>query len=120
MIRQADVRRALGFSLFLGAIWVVAAGVRPATTYHLAPLLVAATLPFTLASDESDLDVKGLVTGAVAGTVLALLLTAVLTITDWLQGPSLLPIGGAVAESITFALFGGVAGLFIALFRRTR
>ncbi len=90
------MRRSFGYAAALGVIWLVAAGLRPATTYHLAPLLVAVTPPLVLRSGESSADVRDVVTAAVAGVALALGLTLFLTVTDWLRGPSLLPFGGVL------------------------
>jgi hypothetical protein len=118
MIERSGTRRAIGYAGFLGMIWIVAAGIQPTTTYHLAPLLVAATLPLVLVSEEPEIAIRGLITAAATGAGLALVVTGVLTATGWLRGPSLLPIGGGTVESVTFALMGGAFGLLVALLRR--
>ena len=112
------MRRGFGYAAALGVVWLVAAGLRPATTYHLAPLLVALTPPLVLLSGESGFDVRGVVTTATAGVALALGLTLFLTVIDWLRGPSLLPFGAGVAESVVFAFVGGTTGFVIAFLRR--
>ena len=118
IMNRTAARRALGYAAALGVFWVLAAAIRPATTYHLAPILVAATLPLVLVSEAPDSAVRRVITAAVAGAALAVAVPAVLIVTDWLRGPSLLPFGGAATESVTFALGGGAAGLVIGLLRR--
>ncbi len=112
------MRRGFGYAAALGVVWLVAAGLRPATTYHLAPILVAATPPLVLLAGEFGLDARAVITTATAGVALALGLTIFLTVTDWLRGPSLLPFGSAVTESIVFAFVGGTTGFAIAFLRR--
>ena len=118
MIQRAGTKHAIGYAGALALIWIVAAGIQPTTTYHLAPLLVAATLPFALVSEEPQIGTRGIITAAAAGAGLALGVTGVLTATEWLRGPSLLPFGGGTVESVTLALVGGALGLLLALLRR--
>jgi len=110
--------RAYVYAGGLAAVWLVAAGLNGGTTYHLAPFLVAATLPIVLAFDiDRTVDMRTLVTGATAGGVLALAVTAALAVADKLQGPSILSFGGAATESVVFALAGTATGLVIAVIR---
>lgn len=111
-------RRPYGYAGGLAAVWLAAAGVSGTTTYHLAPFLVAATLPIVLVFDADIApDVRAVITGAAAGGVLALVVTAVLALTDSLQGPSLLPFGAAATESVLFALAGTAFGLVVGVLR---
>lgn len=85
-------------TLGLVAAWVLAAAWRPASTYHLAPILIVGVGPVMLWGS------KRAVLGATAfGTLVALGASAVLAWLDLLRGPSLLPSGGALAESLVFA-----------------
>jgi hypothetical protein len=118
LTRHTEARRALGYASSLGAIWVVSAGLRPSTTYHLAPILIAAIFPIALIAAERRPDLRVVMGSSAAGAGVALMMTAVLTIADWLQGPSLLPYGGAVAESVTFALGGGAVGMLAGIVLR--
>lgn len=114
MLERGAVRRAAGYAVGLGAVWAVAAALRPETTYHLAPLLVAATLPFVLVAEQPSLGLRGTLAGAAGGTAVAFIATAALGFADLLRGPSLLPFGGAVVESVIFSVVGGVLGLVAA------
>ena len=111
------VRRAVGYAGALGVIWLIVAFARPSTTFHLAPLLVAGTLPIVLSSGEPAPGLGRLAGGAGIGAALGLTFTSILTVADRLQGPSLLPAGGAVTESVVFALIGAVGGLLVSLIR---
>ena len=116
-LKDRAILAALGYAGGLALIWVIAASARPSTTFHLAPLLVAGTLPVVLGSDKAPLHFRRLVGGAGGGAGLALLVTLVLTVADRLQGPSLLPAGGAVAEAVVFSLSGAVGGFLFLLWR---
>ncbi len=96
----------LGFAL----LWLVLALISSTTTYHLAPLLVAAT-PAMVDAWERPGSITGHSLRAALGIALALVATGVLAASGSLDGPSLLPSGGAVLESVVFAIAGGVTGL---------
>ena len=87
-------------------LWVTAASISPETTYHLAPLIVAATPAVTGRSHRFA--------SAVAGTVFATGVATYLAATGRLAGPSLLPFGGALVESMLGAIVGGATGLALA------
>ncbi|MCH7845482.1 MAG: hypothetical protein IH850_06580 [Acidobacteria bacterium] len=118
-IRSFQFRRAVSISLGLALLWVVVALLRSGTTFHLAPILVAAAVPIAVAYDTRDqTSTQDLVVAAVIGLVLALLATLILTLADKMTGPSLLPSGGAVTEAVVFSLTGAIGGLIIATLRR--
>lgn len=117
---EATLRRAYGYAGALAVIWLVAASLRPSTTYHLAPLLVAAAVPFVVAADARAPTARRLIGAAAGGGTLALVVTGVLTVAGRLEGPSLLPFGGAVTESVVFALVGAAVGLGAAAARSQR
>ena len=94
-IRSFQFRRAVSISLGLALLWVVVALLRSGTTFHLAPILVAAAVPIAVAYDTRDL-----------------------TLADEMTGPSLLPSGGAVTEAVVFSLTGAIGGFVIATLRR--
>ena len=118
-IRSFQFRRAVSISLGLALLWVVVALLRSGTTFHLAPILVAAAVPVTVAYDTRDqTSMQDLVVAAVIGLALALLATLILTLADEMTGPSLLPSGGAVMEAVVFSLIGAIGGFVIAMLRR--
>jgi hypothetical protein len=82
----------------LAVVWGAAAAWRPTSTYHLAPMLVVGVGPIMLwNSRRAALRAGGF------GTLVAGVTTAILALLDLLRGPSLLPAGGALAESVVFA-----------------
>lgn len=107
----------LGFAFGLAVLWSVLALVRPSTTFHLAPFLVAAT-PGLFSRFDGPSGVSVRLLAALHGLTITLALTAtgVLAVAGGLMGPSLLPFGGAALESIVGSVAGGLLGL--ALVRR--
>lgn len=84
-------------TLGLAIVWVAAAFWRPESTYHLAPILIVAAAPMMLwKSNGSLLAVTRF------GMLVALATTTLLMGLGLLRGPSLLPSGGAFAESLVF------------------
>lgn len=120
-IQSSQYRRAVLSSVGLAVLWIVVAFIRSGATFHLAPILVAASLPILAAYDSEDrITITELTIASVAGLTIALLATLLLTVADQLTGPSLLPFGGAVTESVVFAIGGAVAGFGIGLLQRNR
>ncbi len=104
------------FTLGLAALWILVAWARPATTFHLAPLFVAGLLPYgyaTIAKARPPRRFTAVL--ATAATIAALGTTGILAAADKLQGPSLLPAGGAVLEAVVFSLAGAALGLLAML-----
>ena len=118
-ITSTQFRRGAAYSAGLAVLWVVLAFLRSGTTFHLAPLLVAAVLPVVVAWDGED-SYQQLTLASIGGLVVALIATAILTLAGEMTGPSLLPFGGAVTESVIFAVVGAAAGFGIASWRRNR
>jgi len=107
------------YGLVLAAVWVLVAWLQD-TTLHFAPLLVAAVVPLGMALAEKPPPYSRRLAGAAAGASLALAATAVLALAGHLDGPSLLPAGGAVAEAVAFSLAGAAIGLVLGTARRRR
>ncbi len=108
--------RAVLYGVALALAWAVPAFLT-GNTYHPAPLLVGAVVPLGVALAPQAPIPRLRLAGAVAGAVLALATTALLAATGHLDGPSLLPAGGAVAEAVALSLTGAVAGLMLGLAR---
>jgi hypothetical protein len=109
--------RAATYGVALAAAWAVPAFLT-GNTYHAAPLLVGAVVPLGVALTPEPPNPRLRLAGAVAGALLALATTALLAATGHLDGPSLLPAGGALWEAVAFSLAGAVAGLMLGLARR--
>ena len=87
-------------------VWTVAAAITPDVTYHLAPVIVAAA---PVASRDRLPSSWPLFTFAFTAAV-----ALGLALLDLLQGPSLLPVGGALFESVVGALAGAGIGAVLA------
>ncbi|MCI0543333.1 MAG: hypothetical protein L0Z49_02665 [Actinobacteria bacterium] len=109
----ATARRLIGAALFAG-VWILAAGIRPGSTFHLAPLIVAAWP----ALGEQDL--HRAISMSFFGAVLASATTALLFSLGWLDGPSLLPWGGAGLESLLAGAAGALIGVIPAALAQLR
>ena len=97
----------------LAAVWAIAAALQPTSTYHLAPILIAGAVP--VLGSRSSAPRSRLVLAAAGGALIAAIGAALLAGFDLLQGPTLLPYGGAFAEALTFTVAGAVGGIVIAL-----
>ncbi|HZD23193.1 MAG TPA: hypothetical protein VE569_07300 [Acidimicrobiia bacterium] len=102
-------RRIIG-SLLFAVLWAVVAAVRPTTTFHLASLIVAIWAPLGERQRERALAMS------LAGGLIAAVTTGLLSLAGWLQGPSLLPWGGAGFEALVGAAAGSLIGVVPALF----
>ena len=105
--------RAITYGLGFGSLWAVLVVVRPDTTFHLAPPLVAIVVPAVYrfsggTSRPQALRLVGI------GVGIAIATTIVLGLAGLLDGPSLLPFGGAFVESLIGATVGGAVGLVLA------
>ena len=108
---MADDRRPpfgiANLSGLLAAMWVILAWINPELTYHLAPPLVAGSFPIghrlRVSQPLNGVQAFATFVGALVNFGIAL---GILTVADKLQGPSLLPTGGAVLESVVFGLAG--------------
>lgn len=109
------VRTAALYTLIFAVLWAVAATARPGTTFHLAPLIVSGIPATALVLDARSARPRGQ-TGAasLAGFGVAVAVTAALAAASRLEGPSLLPFGGAVTEAVVFSAAGAAGGLLFA------
>lgn len=115
---SSELRTAGLTGLGLGLLWLVLGLATDGTTYHLGPLLVAA-VPALIYALESSAVTLGKVLSLVGGGVaLALAISASLSATGRLTGPSLLPVGGAALEAVVFALLGGLAGAVVGAWKQ--
>jgi hypothetical protein len=101
MIRRPWLSTA-GFAV----LWIVAAGITRDVTYHLAPVIVAAAPVISYRQQPLG--------SAVLGFGLATAIALGLAALGYLTGPSLLPFGGALLESVVGALIGATLGGLLA------
>ena len=110
----------LGYAAGMALLWALLAWNSPSTTYHFAPLIVAAAVPGALLLGEAKVPGPTLILAGAASGVLALVVTTVLGTADRLIGPSLLPFGGAVAEALVFAAVGVLAATTVTAIASSR
>ena len=117
VISSPAFRRTVALAAGLAAVWAVAAGFRPQTTFHLAPILITLAVPYlAVATLRGEPGWFSSVVGAVGMSLGA---TIVLGIAGRLAGPSLLPFGGAVMEAFVFTFLAAVVALGIGLGSQT-
>lgn len=108
--------RATAGGVGFAALWLAVAALRPDSTFHLAPFLVAVVPPLVIAFDESlGATARSVTIAATIGVGLALLATTILAVVGRIDGAALEPFGNAVPESVAAAIAGGAAGWIIGL-----
>ena len=98
------LRSVLGWTAAIGAVWVVAALVRPETTLHLGPIILPLLPAFLLRGNERAY------LGVLGGAAIGAGVIVVLALSGNLDGPALEPFGSAIIESVMFLVASGVAG----------
>lgn len=108
-------------ALLVAAVWVGLAVTHPTTTYHLAPLLVAAAWPLGRRwRAGAALPITGALAAAAGSVVVALATTLVLGAWHSLAGPTLFGPGNAVTETLIAIVVGAGLGGLLAGWRRRR
>ncbi|SDY04591.1 Uncharacterized conserved protein, DUF427 family [Modestobacter sp. DSM 44400] len=103
---SATGRTAAGWTLAAAALWILVAAWRPTTTWHLAPVLIAAAAPWLVGQDLRAGDRRAgrrLAAAAVAGFLTAATITAGLARVGLLRGPTVLGPLHPWAESLVLA-----------------
>ena len=103
--------RSLGYVAFLALVWVVAAWIRPTSTYHLAPILTGGAAPVVAVMSSTVGERRDIAALGIMGIALTAIIAVGLAAVSLLEGPSLLPTGGALTESLVFGVVGGAAGV---------
>ena len=106
--------KAIEYSIGFVGLWAVLAAIQPSTAYHLAPLLVAVIVPVVYRMQDGRSRSTGLWL-TLAGVGLAVTDTSLLAVSGLLEGPSLLPLGGAFIGSLVAVGAGGAVGLVAAV-----
>lgn len=104
-------------------VWVLLCLWRPTTTWHLAPVLLAAAWPWTVGQDTRTGDRRGAVAIAgagLAGVALTAGGTAALAAAGLLRGPALGAFGNVVTESLVLGVAGAAAAVLLGLPRAMR
>ncbi len=107
----AALRRSALYAAALGILWAILAWTRPEVTFHLAPVLVAGTLPAVYGwGADQPAPLEAVLVLAAVGEAGTILLAGGLWAAGKLAGPSLLPMGGAILESVLAASVGALGG----------
>ncbi len=111
-VARTDVRRALVWGVLLAVLWVAVATLRPATTFHLAPFLVAAAPPVLLVMDEgASADRTSVLRIGAISTSLALGTALLLLVIGAMEGPAFELFPSPLVEAVAFAAVGAVGGI---------
>ena len=116
----AEEKRKASFGIanlagLLAGLWVVLAFLRPESTFHLAPILVGFAFPLGHRLRVKRPLTAGQAMAAGIGSLINLgVAIGILTWADKLQGPTLLPFGGAVTEAVVFGAVAAVLGAIFA------
>ncbi len=107
-------RTGLVWTALVGLAWLALAGWQPTTTWHLAPLLLAAAWAWVVAQDlaPGDRSARGALTRAgIGGLLAATAVTLGLAAAGRLQGPTYAGSGSVVTEALLLA--GAGAGIAV-------
>ncbi|GAB3668606.1 hypothetical protein GCM10027596_39590 [Nocardioides korecus] len=111
------------WTLAVAVAWVALVAWRPTTTWHLAPLLVAAAWPWVVGQDLCAGDPTSrrrvLVAGA-GGLAAGIALTALLALAGRLQGPTWTGAGTPVGEALLLTGTGALTATLVGVVRALR
>lgn len=117
-IARTDTRRALMWGAMFAVLWVAVAILRPATTFHLAPFLIAAAPPVLFVLDEgastdraSVLRIGAISAALSMGTALVLLAIGAM------EGPVFEAFPSPLVEALALTAVGAVVGVGIGWWR---
>lgn len=111
------------WTLVVAVVWILLVAWRPTTTWHLAPLVMAAAWPWVVGQDLSASDPTSrravLIAGA-GGLAAASALTAILALTGRLDGPTWTGGGTPVVEAFLLAGAGALVATLVGVMRTAR
>lgn len=115
---RPDVRRAFMWGGLLAALWVIVALIRPTSTFHLAPLLVAGAPVVLLGLDDSSRPDHTVVIG-LGAVSLALAILAAIAVDAFgaMQGPAFEGFPTPLVEAVVFIVAGSLGSVGFALLR---
>ncbi len=113
----------LGWTLVVAVVWILLVAWRPTTTWHLAPLLMAAAWPWVVGQDLSASDPtarRGVLIAGARGLVAGSALTAILAFAGRLEGPTWTGGGTPVVEAFLLAGAGALVATLVGVMRTVR
>ena len=111
------------WTVLVAVAWVALATWRPTTTWHLAPLILAAAWPWVVGQDASPGDASARRRVGLAGAgglVTALALSGVLSAADLLDGPTWTGSGTPLVEALVLSAGGAAIAVTTGLLRTLR
>ena len=120
---RSSVSAGLVWTLAVAVVWILLVAWRPTTTWHLAPLLMAAAWPWVVGQDLSASDPTArrrvLIAGA-AGLATGSALIAILALAGRLDGPTWTGGGTPVVEAFLLAGAGALVATLVGVMRTVR
>lgn len=119
----STLRSGVGWTAVVALAWVLLALWRPGTTWHLAPVLLAAAGPWVAGQDLRTGDRGAAVAlgwAGAAGFVVSALVTWGLAAADLLRGPTVLGFATPVGEALASGAAAAALTVLVGLLRATR
>lgn len=113
----------LVWTLVVAVMWILLVAWRPTTTWHLAPLLMAAAWPWVVGQDLSASDPtarRGVLIAGAGGLAAGSALTATLAFAGRLDGPTWTGAGTPVVEAFLLTGAGALVATLLGLMRTVR
>ena len=113
----------LVWTLVVAVVWILLAAWRPTTTWHLAPLLIAAAWPWVVGQDLSASDPtarRGVLIAGAGGLAAGSALTATLALAGRLEGPTWTGAGTPVVEAFLLAGAGALVATLVGVMLTVR
>ncbi len=121
IVNRAGMRGALAWGGFLSVLWIGVAVLRPGTTFHLAPLLVAAAPPLLLTLNERiTVDARTVTVVGASSAAMAIGTALVVAGVGAMEGPAYGPFPTPMIEALVLTAVGAVVGIGIGRFRSRR
>ncbi len=111
-VAPTDARRALAWGAMFAGLWVAVALIRPTSTFHLAPFLVAAAPPVLLVLDEgASADRASVLRVGALSSALSMGAALLLFALGAMDGPVFEVFPSPMVEVLVFTAVGAVSGI---------
>ena len=111
-VAPTDARRALAWGAMFAGLWVAVALIRPTSTFHLSPFLVAAAPPVLLVLDEgASADRASVLRVGALSSALSMGAALLLFALGAMDGPVFEVFPSPMVEVLVFTAVGAVSGI---------